>query len=170
MSKAPPITADLSPCDFIELTVWVVVLESVVGECSECGEVVHGPIAPMFTHGWYCAACAAGLRGPTWAEVMALARNAAVAAGGPEVMGSVEQPVPAKRAVVEPALLEERLAQRRAKQRDKARARMDAKGRKVELTPERLASLSKAREALREWHEKRWAERDEAKTKALTDQ
>lgn len=63
----------------------MVVLESVVAECDGCGVVVRGPVAPMFTHGWYCAGCAATLCGPTWDEVIALARNAAD--------GEVEVPV-----------------------------------------------------------------------------
>jgi hypothetical protein len=74
-----PIDADdhFSPCDWPEVTVWVIVLESVVAHCDRCGVVVRGPVAPMFTHGWYCVLCAAGLRVPTWAEVLALGRNAA---------------------------------------------------------------------------------------------
>jgi hypothetical protein len=85
MNKPIDAPDHFSPCDWPEVTVWVVVLDKVVAHCDCCGVVVRGPVAPMFTHGWYCAVCAAGLRVPSWAEVLALGRNAATFDAGEPV-------------------------------------------------------------------------------------
>jgi len=64
-----------SPCHWPEVTAWVVELKCVVAACDGCGAVVRGPIAPMFTHGWFCPGCADRLRLPSEAEVAAIAAN-----------------------------------------------------------------------------------------------
>jgi hypothetical protein len=96
---------EYSPLYWPEVTVWVAVLSRVVAHCDGCGVVVtEGLIAPLWTHGWYCPGCAAGLRGPTWEEVVAMCRNAA-REGEPVFRGPVQavarrvpgmKPVPVK--------------------------------------------------------------------------
>ncbi len=154
-----------------------VVSASLVGECAVCGTVLSngGTHLPLITYGFRCAECCPCRTWvPSEAEAEAMVRNAA--AGTPKAMAARRVNALRDNRAKAQAALRELTVARRAERDAAAEARPKRKQpvarpkRQIELTPERLASLAKARVALKEWHEKRRAQMDAAKAKALTDQ